>query len=289
MVKVEKRKLSAGLYFVATPIGTARDITLHALDILTSADIIAAEDTRSMRKLLDIHGIALGGRPVVSYHDHSSEKSRNALIENVKNGQSVAYASEAGTPLIADPGYHLVQDAYDADVPLYSAPGPSAIIVALTLAGMPTDRFLFEGFLPNSQNQRRTQLQELSDIPATLVFYESPKRVAAMLKDAAEVLGAERHGAVCRELTKKFEQVRRGSLQDLAEQAVNDPPRGEIVVIIDRNRSDKNKDLDLDSEIRKALTHMSVKDTADAVAKAFGLKKRDVYQRVLQIGQNRTG
>jgi 16S rRNA (cytidine1402-2'-O)-methyltransferase len=132
-------------------------------------------------------------------------------------------------------------------------------------------------------------LQELSDIPATLVFYESPKRVAAMLKDAAEVLGAERQGAVCRELTKKFEQVRRGSLQDLAEQAVNDPPRGEIVVIIDRNRSDKNKDLDLDSEIRKALTHMSVKDTADAVAKAFGLKKRDVYQRVLQIGQNRTG
>ena len=181
MVNHEVKPLAAGLYFVATPIGTARDITLRALDILASADVIAAEDTRSMKRLLEIHGVPLGTRPVIAYHDHNGDKVRPRLMAYLAEGKSVAYASEAGTPLIADPGYDLGKIAREEGVLVTAAPGPSAVIDAMTIAGLPTDRFMFAGFLPNAKNARRNALAELGDIPATLVFYESPKRVEAML------------------------------------------------------------------------------------------------------------
>ena len=179
---------------MATPIGTARDITLRALDILAAADVLVAEDTRSLRRLMEIHGVKPGDRPLLAYHDHNGGRMRPRIMAELAAGKSVVYASEAGTPMIADPGYDLVRAARDEGFDVTSAPGPSAVITALTLAGLPTDRFLFAGFLPNAKSQRKSALTELAGVPATLVFYESPKRVAAMLRDAAEVLGGVARG-----------------------------------------------------------------------------------------------
>lgn len=281
-----KLKLAAGLYFVATPIGTARDITLRALDILANADVIAAEDTRSMRKLMDIHGVPLGDRPLLAYHDHNGNKMRPKLLEYLANGASVAYGSEAGTPLIADPGFHLSKEAADLGHLVTSAPGPSAFVTALTLAGLPTDRFLFEGFLPNTSSQRRAKLQKLIEVEATLIFYESPKRLAAMLSDAADVLGGTRHAVYCRELTKKFEEVRRGTLDELARATQGQTIKGEIVVLIDRAQEPNINELDLETQLRRALMSMSVRDAAETVAQATGLPKRQIYKMALDLGSN---
>jgi len=282
----EVKPLAAGLYFVATPIGTARDITLRALDILASADVIAAEDTRSLKRLLDIHGVPLGSRPVLSYHDHSGEKARQKLLGYVADGKSVAYASEAGTPLIADPGFDLGRVAREMGHLVTAAPGPSAVVDGLTIAGLPTDRFLFSGFLPNAKNARRNALSELADIPATLVFYESPKRVAAMLADAAEVLGTNRPAAVCRELTKRFEECVNGTLGELAAEMAERSLKGEIVVLIDR-ASKESANYDLETELRRALETMSVRDASDVVSKASGMAKRKVYQMALDLSKER--
>ncbi|SHH31705.1 16S rRNA (cytidine(1402)-2'-O)-methyltransferase [Cognatishimia maritima] len=275
--------LKAGLYFVATPIGTARDITLRALDVLASADVLAAEDTRSLRRLMEIHGVPLNGRTVLSYHDHSGEGVRAKLLALLEDGRSVAYASEAGTPLIADPGYHLAQTAAEAGHLVTSAPGASAIITALTLAGLPTDAFFFAGFLPNAKSQRRGALEALKEVPGTLVFYESPKRLAAMLSDSAEILGETRDAAVCRELTKKFEEIRRGTLAELSQVMAEQPVKGEIVVLIDRTRAGSSEGVDLEAELRAALEHMSVRDAAETVAKAHGVNKRKVYSLALSL------
>lgn len=276
-------KLAPGLYFVATPIGTARDITLRALDILANADVIAAEDTRSMRKLMDIHGIVLGNRPLLAYHDHNGKTMRPRLLEQLGTGKSVAYASEAGTPMIADPGFDLAREAAGKGHLVTTAPGPSAALAALTLAGLPTDRFLFAGFLPNTKTARRSQLQALGDVPATLVFYESPKRLAAMLGDAAEVLGAERNAAYCRELTKKFEEVQRGTLAELVERTGSLTLKGEVVVLIDRAASGSINQEDIVSALRRALQSMSVRDASETVAQAYGLPKRKIYQMALEF------
>lgn len=279
----EIRRLEPGLYFVATPIGTARDITLRALDILASADVIAAEDTRSMRRLLEIHGVRLGERPLISYHDHSGVKGREKLMKFLEEGKSVAYGSEAGTPLIADPGYHLAREAMEAGHNVTSAPGPSAIITALTLAGLPTDAFFFAGFLPNAKGARLNALETVRDVPGTLVFYKSPKRVGAMLRDAAKVLGGERSAVVCRELTKKFEEVRRGTLQSLADEIGNDALKGEIVVLVDRRGAIEVGEGDLEEAVRQTLETMSVRDAAESVAKAYNVHKRKVYQMALKL------
>ena len=279
-------KLAAGLYFVATPIGTARDITLRALDILASADVIAAEDTRSMRKLMDIHGIPLNGRPMLAYHDHNGDKVRPKLMQYMAEGKSVAYGSEAGTPMIADPGYHLAKQVAETGHLVTSAPGPVAFITALTLSGLPSDRILFEGFLPNTKSQRCSKFAELSEIPATLVFYESPKRIAATLNDAIATLGGARNAAIARELTKKFEEVRRGTLNDLRDSVAAQPPKGEIVLLIDRARSSPVNQDDIDDQIRNALDKMSVKDAADMVSAATGQPKRKIYQRALAIDKS---
>ncbi|SCZ69613.1 16S rRNA (cytidine1402-2'-O)-methyltransferase [Epibacterium ulvae] len=277
-------RLQPGLYFVATPIGTARDITLRALDILASCDLIAAEDTRSLRKLLEIHGVPLAGRQVVAYHDHSGSGARNRLIDAINSRQSVAYASEAGMPLIADPGYDLSRAAAEAGHLVTAAPGASAAITALTLAGLPTDAFFFAGFLPNATGARRKRLEELREVPGTLAFYESPKRVLASIKDMQTVLG-DRPAALCRELTKKFEEVRRLSLSELVESLEEKPVKGEIVVLVDRARAPTVSTSDLESDLRAALKDSSVKDAADIVSKLYGLPRRKIYQMALNMAK----
>ncbi|MGR3375267.1 16S rRNA (cytidine(1402)-2'-O)-methyltransferase [Salipiger abyssi] len=280
--------LAPGLYMVAVPIGNARDITLRALDILRDAEILAAEDTRSLRRLLEIHGVALGDRPCLAYHDHNGERMRPRLLQALAEGRSVAYASEAGTPMISDPGFDLVRAAREEGHPVTTAPGASAVVAALTVAGLPTDRFLFGGFLPNAGAARRKALEELRAVPATLAFYESPKRLGAMLADAVTALGGERPAAVCRELTKRFEECRRGTLSELAEAYAGTAPKGEIVVLIGKGDSEKISESDLDLSLTEALKTMSVRDAADAVSGMYGVKRRPVYQRAMALAKMRS-
>ncbi|GAW33514.1 ribosomal RNA small subunit methyltransferase I [Roseovarius sp. A-2] len=289
MVNPDKQKLAAGLYLIATPIGAARDITLRALDLLAAADVLVAEDTRSLRRLMDIHGVRLGDRPLWPYHDHNGARMRPRIMAALAAGKSVLYASEAGTPMVADPGFDLGRAAVAEGFDLISAPGPSAVITALTLSGLPTDRFLFAGFLPNTSGKRKTALGEVAEVPATLVFYESPKRVAAMLRDAAEVLGAARPAALCREITKKFEEVRRGTLAELAEACADAAPKGEIVVVVGRGDSGNISEIDLDTVLREALQAGSVRDASDQVAARLRLPRRKVYQRALVLAAEREG
>jgi len=279
----QKVPLQAGLYFVGVPIGSARDITLRALDVLASADMLVAEDTRSLRKLMDIHGVPLAGRPLVALHDHSGDAVVGRLVRSMKEGQSVAYASEAGMPLIADPGFELSRAAVTAGVMQTCAPGPSAVLTALTLAGLPTDAFFFGGFLPNAKSARRTALEAVRTVAATLAYYESPKRLGAMLADAADILGPERQGAVCRELTKKFEEIQRGTLADLAAMYADKPPKGEIVVLIDRSGSPDVNEAGIEEDLKTALTTTTMRDAVDMVAKAHNLPRRQVYQMALAM------
>ncbi len=277
--------LAPGLYFVATPIGTARDITLRALDVLASADVIAAEDTRSLRRLMEIHGVPLSGRKVLSYHDHSGGGARARLLDALAAGQSVAYASEAGMPLIADPGYDLGRAAAEAGHMVTAAPGPSAALTALVLAGLPTDAFFFAGFLPSQTSARRARAEELREVPGTLVFYESPKRIAACLADLAAVLGGDREAVMCRELTKKFEEVRRGTLAGLADELSGAAPKGEIVLLVDRARSGTVSESDIESDLLTALETQSVRDAAEIVARAHGQPRRKLYQMALKLAK----
>lgn len=278
-----KSELAPGLYLVATPIGNARDITLRALDILRTADVLAAEDTRSLRRLLEIHGVGLGDRPLIAYHDHNGDRARPRLMQEIAAGRSVAYASEAGTPLISDPGFDLVRAAREADLPVTTAPGPVAAVAALTLSALPTDRFLFAGFLPSASSGRKKAFKELASVPATLVLYESPRRLGACLRDASDVLGAERPAVVCREITKKFEQTRSGTLSELAAAYAETPPKGEIVLLIGKGDSETVSEFDLETEVRAGLAQMSVRDVADAVSEKRGVKRRTVYQLAMRI------
>jgi 16S rRNA (cytidine1402-2'-O)-methyltransferase len=281
----QTREIAPGLYLVATPLGNARDITLRALDLLAGADVLAAEDTRSLRRLMEIHGVALGDRPLVAYHDHNGDRARPRLMAALEAGQSVVYASEAGTPLISDPGFDLMRTALQAGFACTTAPGPTAVVAALTLSGLPSDRFLFAGFLPNTSGKRKTALAEFVGVPATLIFYESPKRLGAMLRDAAEVLGPDREAVVCRELTKKFEERCAGSLADLSTRYSEETPKGEIVVLIDRGVGAVTDQATLDEALQDALTRMSVKDAATEVSKIFGVPRREAYQRAMALGE----
>ncbi|MGP6087701.1 16S rRNA (cytidine(1402)-2'-O)-methyltransferase [Antarctobacter jejuensis] len=277
-----ERAVPPGLYLIATPIGNARDITLRALDLLAGADVLAAEDTRSLRRLMELHGVALNDRPLVAYHDHNGARVRPRLLADIAAGKSVLYASEAGTPMISDPGFDLARAATEAGHPVTSAPGASAVITALTLAGLPTDKFLFAGFLPNAGGPRSSALRDLAAVPATLVFYESPKRLPDMLEAAAKALG-DREAAVCRELTKKFEETRRGTLTELALHYRETPARGEVVVLIGKGDSDSVREIDLEHEVNTALKTMSVRDAADYVSARFGVKRRPVYQLAMRM------
>lgn len=282
MANTEQSEMAPGLYLVATPIGNARDITLRALDMLESADVLAAEDTRTLRRLMDLHGVPVADRPLLAYHEHNGAKMRPRIVAEIAAGKSVLYASEAGTPMISDPGFDLARAVRAEGLAVTTAPGVSAVVTALTLASLPTDRFLFAGFLPNAQGARKTALRGLSGVEATLAFYESPRRVGAMLADAAEVLG-DRPAAVCRELTKRFEEVRQGSLSDLADYYAENSPKGEIVVLIGKGDSGTVREMDLEQEVNKALETMSVRDAADYVSTRFGVKRRPVYQLAMRL------
>lgn len=279
----EKQALAPGLHFVATPIGAARDITLRALDILASADVLAAEDTRTLRHLMEIHGIALGDRPLLAYHDHNGERMRPRLLAALAAGKSVAYASEAGTPLVADPGYQLARAAIAEGVPVTAAPGPSAALAALTVSGLPSDRFLFAGFPPAAAGARRQWLAELAGVPATLILYESPKRVQDLLGELAETFGADRKAAVCRELTKRFEEVTRDTLAGLVAGFAGRTVKGEIVVVVDRARPGAVDPAEVEARLREALECHSMRDAAAEVAQALGLPRRQVYQMALRL------
>jgi len=278
--------LAAGLYLVATPIGSARDITLRALDILASADVLAAEDTRTLRHLLTLHGVALNGRPVVAYHDHNGPAVRPRLLDGIRMGGSLAYASDAGTPGIADPGHTLVREAHAEGLMVTAAPGPSAAITALSISGLPTDRFHFAGFAPAASGARKRFLSDLAPVSATLILYESPKRLDRFLADAVEVFGPDRQVVIARELTKKFEELRKGSLGDMARLLADMPRKGEIVILIDRAGETRDAG-DLDAALRDALAAGSIKDAARDVAEALGLPRREVYQRALALAKSR--
>ncbi len=274
--------LSPGLYIVATPIGHAEDITLRALKVLRAASVIACEDTRVTAKLMAIYEMAT---PRIAYHEHNAEEMRPRLIARMKAGDSVALVSDAGTPLISDPGWKLVHAVVDEGIPVTAIPGPSASLAALVLSGLPSDRFLFAGFLPVKEVGRRRAIGELAMVPATLIFFETGPRLAASLGDMAAVLG-DRSAAVTRELTKMFEEVRRGTLADLAahyERA--GPPRGEIVVVVGPPVEEAHKigEAAIDAQLQAALLSMSLKDASAAVAMATGLSRRAVYARALDL------
>ncbi len=289
MTNFERKPISAGLHFVATPIGTARDITLRGLDILAGADALAAEDTRTARKLMEIHGVPLNGRPLLAYHDHSGASDRARILAVLERGGSVAYVSEAGTPLVADPGYALGRAAIAAGYPVLAAPGASAVLAALTVAGLPTDRFAFVGFLPPAKVQRETEIAALRALPFTLVMYESPKRVHELLDSLRDILGDDRPAAVCRELTKKFEEVIRGPLGDIVAALQGRTLKGEIVVLVGRAETDAVTDDDMREALRGAMRTMRVKDAATVVAGALGMPRRQVYQTALAMEQDGDG
>ncbi|PRY25554.1 16S rRNA (cytidine1402-2'-O)-methyltransferase [Aliiruegeria haliotis] len=275
--------LEPGIHFVATPIGSARDITLRGLDILASADVIAAEDTRTTRHLMDLHGVPLRGRPMIAYHDHNGAAQRPRIMGLIREGKSVAYASEAGTPLVADPGFQLGRAAIAEGLMVTSAPGPSAVLAALSLSGLPSDRFLFAGFPPTAKGARKSWLEGLAGVDATIVLFESPKRISRLLGSMVQVFGAERQAAVCRELTKRFEEALRGSLGELAESLDGKTLKGEIVLVVDRPGQREVSADDLEDALRKALADHSVKEAATQVAQSLGMKRRDVYQAALQL------
>lgn len=281
----EAEPLSPGLYVVATPIGNLRDVSFRALSVLAAADAVLAEDTRVTKTLLAHYGITT---PLVAYHEHSNEAVRERMLHRVREGQALALVSDAGTPLVSDPGYKLVQAAIAEGLPVTPIPGPSAILTALVVSGLPTDRFYFEGFLPPRSAARKTRLAEIARIPGTLMLFEAPHRLPEMLADAADVLG-ERPAVMARELTKMFETVRRGTLPELAAQfAQEGPPKGEIVVLIGeatRAMQAAETDAVLDDRIRAALAGHSIKDAAALVAADLDLPKRDVYARALAIAR----
>jgi 16S rRNA (cytidine1402-2'-O)-methyltransferase len=274
--------LKSGLYVTATPIGNLGDISARAIDILTRADVILCEDTRVSKKLLSHLSIST---PLQSYHDHNGDRVRPGIITRIMAGAAIALISDAGTPLISDPGCKLVAAAHNEGLYVAAIPGPSAPIAALMIAGLPTNRVVYEGFLPTKTGARQKALGALRTIDATLVFFESPKRLAKSLKDMAEVLGGERGAAICRELTKIYEEARRGTLQSLADVfAAEKTPKGEIVIVVGPpDAGSRSNDTDLDAALRFALKSLSIKEAASAVAYLSGQPRKLLYKRALDI------
>jgi 16S rRNA (cytidine1402-2'-O)-methyltransferase len=265
---------------VATPIGNLRDISLRALDVLRGADRIACEDTRVTAKLLSHYAITTR---TIAYNDHNAQRVLPDLIQHMKDGESLALVSDAGTPLISDPGYRLVSAAREADIPVHAIPGASALLAALASVGLPTDAFFFAGFLPPKQAARKRRLGKLAAVPGTLIFYETGPRLAGSLADMAEVLGP-RSAAIARELTKLHEEILRGTLVHLTSERTNAPPlRGEIVVIVGPPVEEDADDDTVRAELRNALENMSVRDAASEVAARTGRARREVYRMALEL------
>jgi len=279
---VDAPRPPAGLHLVATPIGNLSDISLRALETLAGADLIACEDTRVTRKLLDHYGIAT---PLTPYHEHNAAAARPKLLERLAASEAIALVSDAGTPLISDPGYKLVRAAREAGHAVSAVPGASAALTALVVAGLPTDRFFFEGFLPAKDGPRDTRIAELARIPATLILYESGPRLARTLAALVDGLG-ERQAAICRELTKLHEEVRRGDLAALARTyAAGAETRGEIVIVIEPPAANAETPSagEVDALLRRALQRVSVKDAVSEVAVVTGRPRREIYQRALAL------
>lgn len=266
--------VKGGLFIVATPIGNMGDITLRALETLKTCDVIACEDTRISRKLLSAYGI---DKPVISYHDHNADQMRPIILEKITNGTSVGLISDAGTPLISDPGYKLVRSCYEAKLSVTFLPGPSAVIAGLVLSGMPTDRFVFAGFV-----EKRT-CAEFAPLNMTLIFFESAKRLISSLKDLSKVF-SNRNVAVVREITKLFEEVRRGSFEELLEfYEENGPPKGEVVLVLSPPSVQEAKAVDIDQLLRQALASHSIRDACTLVAGTLQVPRKQIYQRALEL------
>jgi 16S rRNA (cytidine1402-2'-O)-methyltransferase len=275
------RPLAPGLYLVATPIGNLADISLRALSVLARADLIAAEDTRHSKKLLSHFGIAA---KLGAYHEHNAERERPRLIARLRAGQSVALISDAGTPLISDPGYKLVREALDAGFTVASIPGPSASLAALTSSGLPTDTFLFAGFLPPKSGPRRARLEQLKAVPATLIFFETGPRLAKSLADMAEMLGP-REGAIAKELTKLHETVTRGQLSQLVDAFAGDALKGEFVIVVGAPTTIETEasDAAISEQLEKALKVESFRDAVRSVAELLQVSRARVYELGLKL------
>jgi 16S rRNA (cytidine1402-2'-O)-methyltransferase len=272
--------LAPGLYVVATPIGNLRDITLRALDVLSQADLVLAEDTRVAGKLLQAFGLSA---KLERCDEHGETRALPRALAVLADGGRVALVSDAGTPLVSDPGFRLVREAAAAGHPVHPIPGASALLAGLSAAGLPTDRFLFAGFPPPKSAARRTFLAEVAGVRATLVFFEGGSRLAASLADMAQVLGGEREAVVCRELTKLYETVVRGRLADLAADSRFEAPKGEIVVLVGPGRETEATPADADAALAEALARLKPADAAAEVARALGLPRRDLYRRALEL------
>ncbi len=277
-------KLASGLYVVATPIGNLDDMTRRACAVLSEADLVACEDTRRTGRLLAARGTKAR---LLAYHDHNAARVLPGLLNRLERGEAVALVSDSGTPLISDPGYRLVGAAIDAGVQVRTVPGPSSVIAALSVSGLPCDRFTFAGFLPPRGGARRAALAALADLDMTVVLFESAKRLAATLRDLAAALG-ERQLAIARELTKRHEEIRRGSLCDLAAEAADaPPPKGEIVLVVGPPPAAKRVDrVAVDAKLAGALRTMTVRDAVRQVAAATGAPRRAVYERALALGHD---
>jgi 16S rRNA (cytidine1402-2'-O)-methyltransferase len=272
--------LAAGLYVVATPIGNARDIALRALDVLKAADLICAEDTRVTAKLLAIHGIA---RPLAPYNDHNAPEMRPRILARLERGEAVVLVSDAGTPLVSDPGYKLVREVIAAGMPVTAVPGASAVLAGLAISGLPSDRFLFAGFLPPKAGERKSALEDLKGLRATLIFFESAQRLAETLPAMAEVLG-DRPAVVARELTKLHEEARRGLLSQLAAHYASvPPPRGEVTLLVGPPRAAEPDTAAIDAALKQALPFMPVKAAADLIAGLTGGSRKAIYDRALDL------
>lgn len=278
---VEVAKAAPALYLVATPIGNLGDVSLRALEVLAGVDVIACEDTRITRKLTERYGIAT---PLTPYHEHNAAEVRPKLLARLADGQAVALVSDAGTPLISDPGYKLVRAASEAGHTVTAIPGASAVLAGLSVAGLPTDRFFFEGFLPAKQAARQKRVVALTGIPSTVVLFESGLRIAATLADLAAAFGP-RLAAICRELTKVHEEVKRGDLEALAQEYAGDAEkRGEFVIVV-APPTEQQEAADLDGLLRRAFTRVSVRDAVAEVALVTGRPRREVYRRALGLAK----
>jgi 16S rRNA (cytidine1402-2'-O)-methyltransferase len=276
--------LAPGLHLVATPIGHLGDITLRALAVLARADLVYCEDTRHSRTLLAHYGI---GTPTRPYHEHNAEAERPRVLAALAAGRRVALISDAGTPLVSDPGFKLVRACLAEGYRVESVPGPSAVLAALSSSGLPTDAFLFAGFLPPRSAARRARIAELAAVPATLILFEAPSRVAASLADLAARLGADRPGALARELTKLHEEVRRGSLGELAAAAAENAPKGEVVLLVGPPHRPEASDEAILDRLSAALATLSLRDAAQAVAEAMGVPRSRVYDLGLRLRRER--
>jgi len=271
--------LKSGLYVVATPIGNMKDITLRAIETLQQADLIICEDTRQTGKLCIAHNIST---QKIAYHEHNASRSRPIILEKLQQGQSICLVSDAGTPLISDPGFKLVRDVREAKIAIFTVPGPNAAIAALAIAGVPTDRFCFCGFPPSKKSARKTFLQEFASVPASLVFYEGASRIAQTLADIAEIFSG-REAVVARELTKLYEEVTLGNAKALATEFTANPRKGEFVILVHPPLVARASAGEIDDFLRTALETMSLKDAADATAAAFSIPRKSAYQAGLMI------